>query len=218
MDEQSGFVTIVVPVLNEAGYIAACVDSLLAQWPRGQFEILALDGGSSDATPAILRRISQRSPEVRLVHNPGRTQAAAMNLAARIADPRATVLIRADAHALYPPDFVRLCMAAMGANNATSVVVPMKTVARPGAAMQQAIKQEEGSTVLHLRHQNILFPKKIIIQHLVLLKPCKILISLFGTMPLLPYKIWEQQPFRHLKNIGQQHKIPAWVQGPFGRL
>ena len=88
------FVTVVVPVLNEQRYVGACLASLLAQgaaWADGcAYEILVMDGGSTDRTREIVAAIQAANPVIRLVHNSGRLQSAAMNLAARIASPRAT--------------------------------------------------------------------------------------------------------------------------------
>lgn len=108
------FVTIVVPVLNEEDYIIPCLNSLLAQgahWADGSAcEILVIDGGSTDRTRELVDNLRAASSVVRLAHNPKRLQSAAMNLAARIASPRATVLLRADGHAVYPPDFLAKCV------------------------------------------------------------------------------------------------------------
>lgn len=139
------FVSIIVPTLNEETYIEACLTSLIGQWPDGYCEVLVLDGGSTDRTPEIVALFGERHQSVKLIGNPLRRQSAAMNLAARLASPRATVLVRADAHASYPPDFVRCCVAALRGAGATSVVVPMHTRARPGACMQQAIAAAQSS-------------------------------------------------------------------------
>jgi succinoglycan biosynthesis protein ExoA len=56
------------------------------------------------------------------------------------------VLVRADAHALYAPAFVRRCVTALLTTGATSVVVPMCTKARSsGAFQQQAIAAAQSS-------------------------------------------------------------------------
>jgi succinoglycan biosynthesis protein ExoA len=68
-----------------------------------------------------------------------------VNLAARLADPRCTVLLRADAHAAYPPGFVRCCVAELLRTGATSVVVPMRNVARADAPLQRAIAAAQSS-------------------------------------------------------------------------
>ena len=66
-----------------------------------------------------------------------------MNLAAAIAAPESTILVRADAHALYPPDFLRHVVTAMGEHGATSVVVPMLNLGREG--LQRAIAAAQSS-------------------------------------------------------------------------
>ena len=145
-DDRVPFVTIVVPTLNEERYIEACLASLIGQWPDGAYEILVMDGGSTDRTPEIVTAICECQPSVKLISNPHRVQSAAVNLAAQLASPRATVLMRADAHALYTPDFVRRCVAALQASQATSVVVPMYTRARSsGAFVQEAIAAAQSS-------------------------------------------------------------------------
>ena len=140
------FVTIAIPSLNEEHYIEACVTSLIGQWPNGFYEILVLDGGSTDRTREIVAAIHERHAAVMLVSNPRRIQSAAINLAARVASRQATVMVRADAHAVYAPDFVQRCVTALLTTGATSVVVPMRTRARsPGAFQQQAIAAAQSS-------------------------------------------------------------------------
>lgn len=139
------FISIVVPTFNEEHYIEACLNSLLGQWPEGAYEILVLDGGSTDRTKQIVAAFCERCPAVVLLANPSRIQSAAMNLAAQLASGHATVLVRADAHALYPPDFVSRCLAALLLTNATSVVVPMQTKARSGGFLQTSIAAAQSS-------------------------------------------------------------------------
>lgn len=139
------FVSIVIPTLNEERYIEACLASLVGQWPDGAYEILVLDGGSTDRTVDIVKAFRADHGSVVALKNPRRNQSAAMNLAAQFASPRATVLLRADAHALYPPEFVRRCVGALLLSGATSVVVPMRTEARTGAGLQTAIAAAQGS-------------------------------------------------------------------------
>jgi succinoglycan biosynthesis protein ExoA len=126
------FVSIAVPVLNEEQYIRPCLASLLEQVEEDTCEILVLDGGSSDATVAIATEMAIRHPCIRLVENPQRIQAAAINLAARIAAPQAIMLVRADAHALYPQGFLSACLKAMQESGAQSVVTSMYAAGRDG--------------------------------------------------------------------------------------
>jgi glycosyltransferase involved in cell wall biosynthesis len=62
-------VTIGVPVYNGERYLAACLDSLLAQTFR-DFTIIVSDNASTDRTGEIAREYSRRHPEVRYHRNP----------------------------------------------------------------------------------------------------------------------------------------------------
>lgn len=60
-------VTVLMPVRNGAAHVRAAVESILAQ-TFGDFELLILDDGSTDATSEILRSFSD--PRIRVVTNP----------------------------------------------------------------------------------------------------------------------------------------------------
>jgi cellulose synthase/poly-beta-1,6-N-acetylglucosamine synthase-like glycosyltransferase len=62
----SARITILLPVLNEATRIANCLESLIAQ-PNEVAEILIIDGGSTDATRAIVEIYQLRDDRVRWV-------------------------------------------------------------------------------------------------------------------------------------------------------
>ncbi len=95
-----------MPCLNEEGYIEACIDSVLAQdYPRDKLEILA--------------RISARDARVRMIDNPARIQAPAMNLI--IAAARGDVIIRMDVHCEYSLSYVRKCVEVLERTGADNV-------------------------------------------------------------------------------------------------
>ncbi len=137
------FFSIVVPVLNEEPHIGQVLSSLLEQVRDHDCEILVMDGGSVDRTRAIAAEIAIRNPSVKLIDNPARTQSAACNLAAELVSARSRLLVRADAHAFYPSDFVLKAIAALRESGATSVVVPMRTVGR--GVVQRAIAATQNS-------------------------------------------------------------------------
>lgn len=135
-------IAVIVPTLNEEKHIAACLQSLISGIRGYAGDILVLDGGSRDRTCAIVSDIASRHPEVRLIPNPARLQSAGVNLGAQ-SSPDATILIRADAHADYPADFIAQCVRALRTQNATSVVVPMITEGK--SPMQRAIAAAQNS-------------------------------------------------------------------------
>ncbi len=61
-----GSVTVIVPVLNEAGRLGPCLEGLGAQ-PPVVASILVVDGGSRDGTQALVERFGARDPRIRLV-------------------------------------------------------------------------------------------------------------------------------------------------------
>jgi glycosyltransferase involved in cell wall biosynthesis len=104
---QHDLVTVVVPARNEEGSIQACIHSLVAQdWPW--LEILVVDGCSEDSTLDIVSRVSKTDPRVRVLRNEHRVIPEALNLA--LAEASGRWLIRVDAHATVPPDYVRLAV------------------------------------------------------------------------------------------------------------
>jgi len=67
-------------------------------------EVLVIDGLSDDGTRKEVERIAADHPSVRLVDNPKRTTPAALNVG--IHQAKGDVLIRMDAHATYPSDYI----------------------------------------------------------------------------------------------------------------
>ncbi|RCW79645.1 glycosyltransferase family 2 protein [Paracoccus lutimaris] len=120
-------VLIVVPALNEARGIEACLRSLLAGDARlAQAEVIVADGGSRDATRAIVAALGAEFPRLRLIDNPDRLQSAGINRAvAEAARGHHRVLVRADAHAIYPPGYAMALADRLVGLEVASVVVPM---------------------------------------------------------------------------------------------
>jgi len=120
-------VAIIIPTLNEA----AAIGPLLAQLARQPLalvaEIIVADGGSSDATRAIVTAAAQRDRRIRLLDNPSRIQAAGINVAVAAASRDADTLIRIDAHADYPDDYVPRIVAAFAATGADMVATRLVT-------------------------------------------------------------------------------------------
>jgi succinoglycan biosynthesis protein ExoA len=103
---QLPFVSVVIPVFNEERYIQACLDSVFRQdYPADRYEVIVADGGSTDRTRAIVVAASERHPSVRLIDNPGRTQAHGLNLG--ILASRGEYIARQDGHAEWSPHHLR---------------------------------------------------------------------------------------------------------------
>lgn len=123
------FVTIAVPCLDEAAHIEQCVRTIQAQtYPRGALEILVADGGSTDGTRAILARLAEGDPRIRVIDNPRRIQAAGMN--ALIAVARGDVIVRMDVHCEYAADYVEACVRVLGESGADNVGGAQRAIAK----------------------------------------------------------------------------------------
>jgi glycosyltransferase involved in cell wall biosynthesis len=72
----SPLVSIVIPCFNAEAWVAAAVESALAQTCR-DVEVIAVDDGSTDGSPAVLGRLA--GPRVRVIEQPNRGAAAARN-------------------------------------------------------------------------------------------------------------------------------------------
>src|SRR5690606_25759641 len=100
-------VLVVIPTLNEAAHIDACVRSLMAGDDRlGLIDLVVADGGSRDRTRSIVAELRRDFPNLRLIDNPQRLQSAAVNLAAKQAGPGRHILVRCDAHSIYPSGYI----------------------------------------------------------------------------------------------------------------
>ena len=104
-------VSVLLPVLDEIEHIEDVLRELLQQDYPGQIEIVVADGGSRDGTREWLEEKVSRERRVVLVENERRRQSHGLNLAAaHAANP---ILIRADGHTRYAPDYVSRSVAAL---------------------------------------------------------------------------------------------------------
>nr|WP_041756793.1 glycosyltransferase family 2 protein [Bradyrhizobium sp. ORS 278] len=134
-------VSIIVPTLNEEKYIERALRSLAAGLDHVDYELIVLDGGSTDRTVSIVTQLGALDGRIRLEHNPLRYQSAAVNRGAIMA--RAEIIIRADSHAEYPEGFVVGLVEELRERDAASVVVPMRT--RGSGVLQRGIAAAQNS-------------------------------------------------------------------------
>lgn len=129
IDEQQRRVLVVVPTLDEATMIESVLRGLNEDLPpRADVRFVVADGGSRDGTTAIVKRLAASMPALTLMHNARRIQSAAVNLAANVHGQQADVLVRCDAHQVYPRGYVRMLLTTLDRTGADAVVVPMDSV------------------------------------------------------------------------------------------
>ena len=137
-------VTVVMPCYNEVDFAADVLASILAQdYPVDRLEFVVVDGGSTDGTLEVLKRAAERDDRLRIIDNPARVKPRALNLG--IEASRGEIIIRVDAHAVYPPDYVRLCVEHLEKSGADNVGGYRETRPRQDTAMGRAIALSIGS-------------------------------------------------------------------------
>lgn len=75
---KSGFVSIILPVYNAAPFVAATMQSMLDQTHR-EFEIIAIDDGSTDASLAVLEELARGDSRIRVFTKPNGGSSSATN-------------------------------------------------------------------------------------------------------------------------------------------
>src|SRR5262245_54205698 len=106
-------VIVIMPIRNEAHYIARSLGAVLAQeYPADRVEILVVDGMSDDGTRAIVEQTARNSAmHVAILDNPSRIVSPALNIALRRA--RGEIIIRVDGHCEIAPDYIHRCVTAL---------------------------------------------------------------------------------------------------------
>jgi len=105
MPEDTPFVSVIMPVRNEADFVERAVTSVLNNdYPAEKMEVIVVDGISDDGTRETVGRLSRQDDRVKMLDNPQQIVPTAMNIGLRAA--RGDVFIRVDGHAEIPPDFV----------------------------------------------------------------------------------------------------------------
>ena len=109
MQKKIPFVTIIMPVQNEARFIGKALEAALQQdYSQNQMEIVVADGMSTDGTREIVKSFCTRHENLRLVDNPKKIAASGLNVAIR--EAKGHIIVRVDGHTELAPDYVRACV------------------------------------------------------------------------------------------------------------
>lgn len=111
-------ISIILPVYNAEATLARCLESLKAQ-TVGDFEVIAVDDGSSDGSPRILSEWASRLP-MRVVTQSNAGASAARNAALGLADGEFVYML--DADDFIHPRTLELAVAAADASAADFVL------------------------------------------------------------------------------------------------
>jgi GT2 family glycosyltransferase len=127
-------VSVIIPAYNQGRYLASALDSVLGQ-SFGDFEIIAVDDGSADETPALL---AGYGPPLRTIRQANAGLAATRNRG--IAEAGGRWLAFLDADDAWRPDFLAVMVRALdAAPEAVAAFAAWQYVDREGRLLPQVV-------------------------------------------------------------------------------
>jgi succinoglycan biosynthesis protein ExoA len=125
--KEAPFVSVVMPVRNEATFIANSLNAVLSQnYPSERMEVIVADGMSSDRTPQIVQSFQAEHSGVKLINNPGKIVPTGLNLA--IEQAQGDVVVRVDGHCEIANDYIRRCVDHLLNDEVDAVGGPLDTI------------------------------------------------------------------------------------------
>lgn len=119
--------SVIVPMRNEGKYIGACLSSLIQQTlPASQYEIVVVDGCSTDDSRRIVTDTASQHDHVRLLTNSAQNTPSGMNVG--IESTAGAIVVIAGAHTIYPHEFLENCILWLNRTGAEVVGGPVETV------------------------------------------------------------------------------------------
>jgi glycosyltransferase involved in cell wall biosynthesis len=143
------FISVIVPVYNEEQSLPQLLEQILNQdYPPERFEVLVVDGRSTDATREIVRAASIEYPNLRLLDNPRRWSSAGRNVAIRAA--RGDLLVLIDGHCeLDTPRYLANLADAFARSGADCVGRPQPLDSSNATTRQLAVAAARASWLGH---------------------------------------------------------------------
>jgi hypothetical protein len=128
--------SVIISSHNYARFVAAAIDSALAQtYPRT--EVVVVDDGSTDDSPAVVSRYRDRA---RIVLKENGGQASALNAGFGVS--RGDVVLFMDSDDLLMPDAVEAAVRTLDGGDASKVHWPMSAIDAEGRATGQLVPRE----------------------------------------------------------------------------
>ena len=136
---QNASVSVVIPCFNEQRFISTVLLNLANQYDRERYEIIVVDGNSTDRTRQVVNEFARSNPDlrVRIVHNPARHIPTALNLG--IAAAVGEVIVRMDAHSVPSDGYVRRCVEHLSSSTVSVVGMPWHIKSGADSAVARSI-------------------------------------------------------------------------------
>jgi glycosyltransferase involved in cell wall biosynthesis len=113
-------VSIIIPCRNEEAFIGKVLENIISQdYPADLIEVFVADGISDDKSAEIINRYSEKYSFIRYLQNPQKVVPYALNKAIMLS--AGEIIIRMDAHAVYPNNYVSMLVEGLEANKCENV-------------------------------------------------------------------------------------------------
>ncbi len=125
--EEHPFVSILIPVRNEARYMPRCLQAIADQdYPSDNIEVLIADGMSDDGTSELLQDWASQAANRYVYQNPGKIVPTGLNIL--IPKAKGEVIIRVDGHCVIAPDYVSNCIRHLQSDGVDGVGGSMRSI------------------------------------------------------------------------------------------
>lgn len=134
ISDEFPYVSVIMPVYNEADFIERSVRSVLSQsYPKGRMELIVADGMSTDGTRQIVRNAAADTEvPLTIVDNPKQIAPAALNRAFQ--EAKGAIVVRIDGHCEVDCDYILNCVRLLKDKKADGVGGPIKTIGEGSVA------------------------------------------------------------------------------------
>ena len=116
-------ISIIVPVRNEIDYIRDSLESILNQDTNDEYEILIVDGMSTDGTREVIKEYQSKFSIIHLLDNPETIVPTGFNRALSIS--KGSIIIRIDGHVVIRPNYISQCLKVLKNSGADCVGGPI---------------------------------------------------------------------------------------------
>jgi len=149
------FITICMPIYNEAKYISKTLDSILAQiYPQDCFEIIIADGGSTDGSLEIIERYIHHHKKIRLFPNNKKLSSAGRNIGFKHA--KGDIVLVVDGHCYIPSEtMLRDIVEIFSSTQADCLARPQLLNPPDISSFQEAVSLSRSSWIGHARDSMI---------------------------------------------------------------
>ena len=138
VEDNLPMVSVIAPCRNEARFIENTLNSILqGDYPADRMELLVVDGMSTDGTREIVQKMAAKNTRIKLLDNPARIQATAMNIGIKAA--HGEYIVRIDCHSTFSPDYITKCIEVARRTGADCVGGYMETLPGSDTTVASAI-------------------------------------------------------------------------------